>query len=85
MCPCTLVHANAAQGSQSCEAFQLAGQKAAAALAHYESTPKPQTVQQGQEPQALLSALGGEGAESWQAQECAAYDADFQVRFCVFA
>jgi len=68
-----------AQGSQSTEAFQQAGQKAAAAFVHYESTPKPQTVQEGQEPQALLAALGGAQSAACAPQQCAAYDKDFQA------
>ena len=72
-----------AQGSQSSEAFQQAGQKVGAAFAHYESTSAPQTVQQGQEPAALRSALGGSEAEGFESQQCAAYDEDFQV--CVIS
>ena len=68
-----------AQGSQSTEAFQQAGQKAAAAFAHYEGTPKPQTVQEGQEPQGLLAALGGAQSAACAPQQCPAYDADFQA------
>ena len=68
-----------AQGSQSSEAFQLAGQKAATAFAHYEGTPTPQSVQQGQEPTELQSALGGSESDSFVSQQCAAYDGDFQV------
>ncbi|DBA98729.1 TPA: hypothetical protein ACH3X1_014502 [Trebouxia sp. C0004] len=67
------------QGSQSTEAFQQAGQKAAAAFAHYESTPKPQRVQEGQEPQALLAALRGAQSAACAPQQCAAYDVDFQM------
>ena len=59
----------------------MAGHKAAAALARYESTPQPELVQQGQEPQPLLAALGGASdSDSWQPQPCAAYDEDFRVR-----
>lgn len=68
-----------AQGSQSSEAFQQAGQKAAAAFAHYESTPQPQTVQQGQEPHALLAALGSDQSAACAPQQCVAYDEDFQA------
>lgn len=67
------------QGSNSPEAFRLAGQRAATALAHYESSPQPELVQQGQEPQQLLAALGASDTHSWQPQDCAAYDEDFQV------
>ena len=67
------------QGSNSPEAFRPAAQKAAAALAHYESAPQPELVQQGQEPQQLLAALGASDTHSWQPQDCAAYDEDFQV------
>ena len=67
------------QGVQSSEALQEAGQHGAASLVQYESAPQPEIIQQGQEPQALLSALGGEASECWQPQECAAYDEDFQV------
>lgn len=69
------------QGSNSPEAFRLAGQRAATALTHYESAPQPELVQQGQEPQQLLAALGASDTHSWQPQDCAAYDEDFQVTF----
>ena len=67
------------QGSRSSDAFQAAGQKAAAALVHYESAPQPEVVQQGQEPQQLLAALGCSDTDNWQPQNCEAYDEDFQV------
>ncbi|KAL3136100.1 Protein-tyrosine-phosphatase mkp1 [Trebouxia sp. C0010 RCD-2024] len=68
------------QGSKSPQAFHLAGHKAAAALACYESAPQPELVQQGQEPQPLLAALGGASdTDSWQPQTCAAYDEDFRI------
>lgn len=75
----TFTNVHVMQGSNSPEAFCSAGQKAAAALAHYESAPQPQLVQQGQEPQQLLAALGASDTHSWQPQDCAVYDEDFQV------
>ncbi|KAL3131544.1 Protein-tyrosine-phosphatase mkp1 [Trebouxia sp. C0009 RCD-2024] len=68
------------QGSKSPQAFHLAGHKAAAALARYESAPELKLVQQGQEPQPMLAALrGASEIDSWQPQTCAAYDEDFRI------
>ena len=68
-----------AQGAESSEPFQAAGQRAAAALARYESAPEPEVVQQGQEPAPLRAALGSSETDAWQPQKCPAYDEDFQV------
>lgn len=79
----TIVHV--IQGCNCPEAFGQAGEKAAAALAHYESAPQPELVQQGQEPQQLLAALGPADTHGWQPQNCAAYDEDFQVAYALQA
>lgn len=77
--PAALMLALCTQGVRSPPAFLAAAETAAAALSQYESTPSAETVQQGQEPSGLLTALGAEPGSSAQLQECQAYNDDFQV------
>ena len=67
------------QGKQCPISFVEAAQQAAAALLRYESTPSAETVQQGQEPAALLTALGSDSAGFQALQECQTYNDDYQV------
>ena len=68
------------QGARCPSAFLEAAEAAASALAQYESTPRAETVWQGQEPSGLLKALGAEPGGSESLQECQAYNDDYQVR-----
>ena len=67
------------QGKQCPISFEEAAQQASAALLRYESTPSAETVQQGQEPAALLTALGSDSAGFQALQECQTYNDDYQV------
>ena len=67
------------QGKECPISFVEAAQRAAAALLRYESTPSPETVQQGQEPAALLAALASDSAGFQALQECQTYNDDYQV------
>ena len=67
------------QGKECPISFVEAAQRAAAALLRYESTPSAETVQQGQEPAALLAALASDSAAFQALQECQTYNDDYQV------
>ena len=69
------------QGKQCPPGFVEAAQRAASALWRYESAPKAEMVQQGQEPPALLSAPGAEAADTGALEECQTYTDDYKVGF----
>ena len=70
------------QGRECYEGMPEAGAEAAQRLIRYEGAPEPVTmVQQGQEPQQLLSSLGlTDGASLAEVPHQPAYNSDFEVR-----